>query len=126
MQFFATPSFSNKSLLFVCLFEITALQTLDCDWSVHKLIEMNFSKLTDNKLIFSNDFDCTQYHLCEISSQIIECKIFPPYDFLEINSLELLTLRNGKVKRQWTCTFDWNLKTTLIVIEYSRTLIAFL
>ena len=24
---------------------ITALQTLDCDWSVHKFTEVNFSKL---------------------------------------------------------------------------------
>ena len=66
---------------------ITALQTLDGDWSVHWFIEVNFSKLTDKKQIFRNDFDCIHYHLCKISSQIIECKIFAPYDFLEMNSL---------------------------------------
>ena len=36
---------------------------------------------------FRNDFVCIHYHLCEISSQIIECKIFAPYDFLEMNSI---------------------------------------
>ena len=34
---------------------ITALQTLDCDWSVHKFIEVNFLKLADNNQIFWND-----------------------------------------------------------------------
>ena len=33
------------------------------------------------------DFDWIHYHLGIISSQIIECKIFALYDFLEINSL---------------------------------------
>ena len=61
---------------------ITALQKLDYDWSVHKFIEVNFSKLTDNSQIFRNDFDCIHYHLCKISSQIIECKISALYDFL--------------------------------------------
>ena len=50
---------------------ITALQTLDCDWSVNKFIEVNLLKLTGNNQIFSNDFDCTHYHLCKILSQII-------------------------------------------------------
>ena len=63
------------------------LQTLDCDWSVHNFIEVNFSKLTDNNQIFRNDFDCIHYNLCKISSQTIECKIFAPYDFLEMNSV---------------------------------------
>ena len=63
---------------------ITALQTLDCDWSVHKFTELNFSELTDNNQIFRNDFDWIHYHLCKISSQIIECKFFAPCDFLEI------------------------------------------
>ena len=66
---------------------ITAFQTIDCDWSLHKVIGVNFSKLTDNNQIFRNDFVCIHYHLCKISSQIIECKIFAPYDFLEMNSL---------------------------------------
>ena len=68
---------------------ITALQTLDCDWSVHKFIEMNFVKLTDNNQIFINEFDCIHYHLCEISSQIIEYKTFAPCDFLEMNSVTI-------------------------------------
>ena len=48
---------------------ITALQTLDCDWSVYKFIEVIFSKLTDNNQILRNDFDFTfiitsvKYHL---------------------------------------------------------------
>ena len=66
---------------------ITALQTHDCDWSPHKFIEMNFSKLTDNQ-IFRNDFDCIPHHLCK-ASQIIECKIFAPYDLLEMNSVTI-------------------------------------
>ena len=66
---------------------ITALQTLDCDRSPHKFIEVNFSKLTDNNRIFMNDFFGIHYHLCKISSQIIEGKIFAPYDFLGMNSL---------------------------------------
>ena len=47
---------------------ITELQTLDCDWSVHKFIDVNFLKLTDNYQIFRNDvFDCIHYHLCKTS-----------------------------------------------------------
>ena len=70
---------------------ITALQTLDCDWSPHKFIEENFSKLTDSNQIFTLDFVCIHYHPCEISPQIIECEIFAPYDFFEMNSLSLST-----------------------------------
>ena len=64
---------------------ITALLTLDCDWSVHKFIEVNFSK--ENNQIFRNDFDCIHYNLCKISSQIIERKIFAPHEFLELDSI---------------------------------------
>ena len=66
---------------------ITTLQTLDSDWAPHKFIEVNFSKLTDSNQIFRIDFVHIHYHLCEISTQIIEFKIFAPYDFLEMNSL---------------------------------------
>ena len=66
---------------------ITALQTLDCDWSPHKFIVVNFSKVTDSNQIFRNDFIYIHYHLCEISSQIIDCKIYALYDLLEMNSL---------------------------------------
>ena len=65
---------------------ITAFQTLYCDWSPHKFIEKNFSKLTDSSQIFRINFVYIHYHLCKISPQIIDCKIFDPYDFLEINS----------------------------------------
>ena len=34
---------------------ITALQTLDCDWSPHNVIEVNFSKLKDKKQILGTD-----------------------------------------------------------------------
>ena len=64
----------------------TALQTIGCDRSVHKFIEVDFSKLTDNDQIFRNDFDYIHYHLCKISFQIIEFKIFASYDFHQINS----------------------------------------
>ena len=47
-----------------------------CHWSVHKFIEVNFSKLTDCNQIFRNEFVSIHYHLGEISCQIIECKFF--------------------------------------------------
>ena len=59
---------------------ITALQTPDCDWLLHSFIEVNFSKLTDSNQIFRKDFVGLHYHLCKISSQIIECIIFAPYE----------------------------------------------
>ena len=42
---------------------ITALQTLDCDWSPHNFIEVNFSKLTDSNQIFRIDFDCIHFQM---------------------------------------------------------------
>ena len=39
-------------------------------------IGVNFSKLTHNNQIFRNDFVCNHYHLCKLSAQTIECKIF--------------------------------------------------
>ena len=50
---------------------ITALQTTDCNWLLHRFIEVNFSKLTDSNQIFRNDFIDLHYDLCKISSQII-------------------------------------------------------
>ena len=41
----------------------TALQALDCDWSLYKYMEVNFSKLTHNNQILKNDFVCIPYHL---------------------------------------------------------------
>ena len=61
---------------------ITALQTPACDWLFHMFIEENFSKLTDSNQIFSNDFVCLYYHLCKISSQIIEGIIIATYALL--------------------------------------------
>ena len=46
----------------------------------HKFIEVNFSKLTDCNQIFRIDIASIHYHLGEISCQIIECKIFGPYE----------------------------------------------
>ena len=43
----------------------------------------NFSMLTDNNKFFNNEFVCINYHLYNISIQIIECIIFAPYDFLQ-------------------------------------------
>ena len=54
---------------------ITALQTLDCDRSVHKFKEVNFSKLTDNKQIFRNDFDCIHYQSTDNALIISDTKI---------------------------------------------------
>ena len=45
---------------------ITALQTPDCDWLLHRFIEVNFSKLTDSNQIFKDYFICLHYHLCKI------------------------------------------------------------
>ena len=56
---------------------ITALQTPDCDWLLHRFTEVNFSKLTDSHQIFRVGL---HYHLCKISSQIIECIIFAPFE----------------------------------------------
>ena len=47
-------------------------------------IGVYFSKLTDSNQIFRNCCVCIHYHLCKISSQIIEWKMFAPYDVLEI------------------------------------------
>ena len=44
-----------------------------CDWSVHKFIKVNFSKLTDSNQIFMINFFGIHYHLGEIGWQIIEC-----------------------------------------------------
>ena len=66
---------------------ITALQTLDCNLSLHKFIEVNFSELMDSNQIFRIDFVWINFHLFENSYQIIECKILDPYDFFEMDSL---------------------------------------
>ena len=55
---------------------ITVERLKCCDWSVHKFIEVIFSKLMDNNKNFKIDFVSIHYHLVEISCQIIECKIF--------------------------------------------------
>ena len=47
-----------------------------CDWSPHKFIKVNFSKLKESNLIFRIYFDGIHYNLCEISCQIIERKFF--------------------------------------------------
>ena len=60
-----------------------------CDWSVHKFIEGNFSKLKDSNQIFRIDFVRIHYHLGEISRQIIECNFFGPYE-LSINNKSML------------------------------------
>ena len=59
---------------------ITALQTHDYNWLLHRFKEVNFSKLTDSNQIFRNDFIDLHYHLCKISPQIIEYIIFVPYE----------------------------------------------
>ena len=49
-----------------------------------RFIGVNFSKLTHNNQIFRNDFVCNHYHLRKLSAQTIECKIFTPYDFIQL------------------------------------------
>ena len=41
-----------------------------------RFIGVNFSKLTHNKNKLKNIFVCNHYHLCKLSSQTIECRIF--------------------------------------------------
>ena len=56
---------------------ITALQTtLDCDWSPHNFIEVNFSKLTDRKellgmALFAFIITSVKYHLKLLSSKFL-------------------------------------------------------
>ena len=50
------------------------------------LIEMNFSKLADCNQIFWNDFVFHNYHICKISSPIIECIMSAPYELSTILS----------------------------------------
>ena len=50
---------------------------------INNFIEDKLSKLTDNNQILRTDFYCIHFHFCEISTQIIECKIFAPYRFHE-------------------------------------------
>ena len=54
--------------------QITVELLKSCDWSPHKLTEVNFSKLTDSNHIFRIDLVSIHYHLSEISCQIIEGK----------------------------------------------------
>ena len=49
-------------------------------WKVY----VNFSRLTHNNQIFRNVFGCNHYRLCKLSAQTIDCKIFTPYDFIQL------------------------------------------
>ena len=58
--------------------------TIEKRWALldGRFIGVNFSKLTHNDQIFRNEFVCNHYHLCKLSAQTIECKIFTPYDLI--------------------------------------------
>ena len=71
---------------------ITVERLKCCDWSLHKFIFVNFSKLTDSNQIFRIDFPWIHYLLCEISSQIIGPKFFGPYELSITNYSMVLTL----------------------------------
>ena len=45
-------------------------------WSLYKFIEVNF-------------INFIHYHLCKISSKIMECNVFAPYDFLAMICITL-------------------------------------
>ena len=62
---------------------ITALQTSTVIGSSKSLLG-DFLKVNWQQPNFQ-DRRCIHFHLCEIFSQIIACKIFGPYDFLEMN-----------------------------------------
>ena len=59
---------------------ITVERLKCCDWSVHKFIEVNFSKLTDSNGIFRIDFVGIHYHPGEISCQKCSAKFIGPYE----------------------------------------------
>ena len=40
---------------------ITALQTPDCDWLLHRFVQVNFSKLTESNKIFEEWFVLMNY-----------------------------------------------------------------
>ena len=89
---------------------ITVERLKCCDWSVHKFLEENFSKLTDSSQIFWIGFVSIHYHLGEISCHIIECKIF-----WSIWTLYITTCSMGKplkeiAKRWGTKIYTWWLK----------------
>ena len=51
---------------------------------LYSMVGVNFSNLMHNNQIFRNDFVCNHYHLCKLSVQTIECKIFTPYNFIQL------------------------------------------
>ena len=71
-----------KNLVIVCVLSEIYLRLNGCDWSRCSFIEVNFSNLTDNawQHFFMNHFVCIHYHLCEVSAEIIACKIFTSYE----------------------------------------------
>ena len=58
---------------------ITALEKLDCDWSPHNFIQVNFSKLTDSNQIFRNNIVCIHY-ITSVKYQfnLFTAKFLPP------------------------------------------------
>ena len=55
---------------------ITTLQTLDCDWSNHKFIEVDFSKLTDSNqfsgmTLIAFIITSVKYHLKLLSAKFL-------------------------------------------------------
>ena len=79
---------------------ITVKRLQCCDWSNHKLIEGNFSKLTDSNQIFRIDFVSINYHLCGISCEIIVWKIFWsiwPYELTDYSTMGTARTKKDKV-----------------------------
>ena len=110
---------------------ITALQTLDCDWSVDKFIEVNFSKLTDNNQIITNHFDCIHYHLCKYL-KLLSAKFLLPmislkwtlynytYSMVTPRLVQGYPLWETAVRNTWTVDAWHSTKTALQVNQTRR------
>ena len=63
-----------------------------CDWLDAAIID-NSSNLTHKNQILKIDFICSPRRFCKISSQIIECKTFAPYElsiFFRVRAIAML------------------------------------
>ena len=69
----------TKSIVKILLLSVKTLRN-------SSLYTYGWTKVNGQPPNFRDDFVFIHYHLRKISFQIIECKIFAPYDFLEMNS----------------------------------------
>ena len=96
---------------------ITADRLKCCDWSPHKFIVVNFSKLTDYNQIFRIDFVSIHYHLCKI----IQYKIFGPYEL----TITITTLWLYRVPRTSFLTLSLSLSLPSSIVSCAELLLLF-